>query len=102
MPGAIDGFELARQVMARWPHMKVVLTSGFPEAKVNGNLGGLAASARLLSKPYRKEELARLLREVLAGRGGAATRRRKMQSQATGIAAARNFPPAINGRLAAG
>jgi len=66
MPGTIDGFELARRVMARWPHMRVVLTSGFPEAKVNGNLGGLAASARLLSKPYRKEELARLLREVLA------------------------------------
>jgi len=66
MPGTIDGFELARRVMTRWPHMKVVLTSGFPETKINGNLGDLAASARLLSKPYRKDELARLLREVLA------------------------------------
>jgi CheY-like chemotaxis protein len=64
MPGDCDGFELARTALTRWPGIKVVLTSGFPEAKLNGRLGG-TPDARLLSKPYRKEDLARVLREVL-------------------------------------
>ena len=33
MPGDIDGFALAETVRKRWPKMKVVLTSGFPEAR---------------------------------------------------------------------
>ncbi len=36
MPGEMDGFEMARHALVRWPAMKVVLTSGFPETKVNG------------------------------------------------------------------
>ncbi len=67
MPGQIDGFELARQAFALSPTIKVVFTSGFPEAKVNGQFGPLAKAVRLLSKPYRKEELGRTLREVLDG-----------------------------------
>jgi CheY-like chemotaxis protein len=69
MPGSIDGFELARRVTSRWPAVKVVLTSGFSEAKLNGHAVGNAvarsAAARVLSKPYRQEELAHALREVL-------------------------------------
>jgi PAS domain S-box-containing protein len=65
MPGEMDGFELARIALSRWPAMRVVLTSGFPQAKINGDIGAAAPAARLLSKPYRKEELARTLREVL-------------------------------------
>jgi len=64
MPGDMDGLELARRTIGRWPAIKVVLTSGFPEAKVNGSFGSLASSVHLLSKPYRKQELARILREV--------------------------------------
>jgi YesN/AraC family two-component response regulator len=64
MPGNIDGLELARRVTARWPQVKIVLTSGFPETKINGN-GGSISERRLLSKPYRKDDLARVLREVL-------------------------------------
>ena len=64
MPGDMDGLELARQAINRWPAIKVLMTSGFPEAKVNGNFGSLAASVHLLSKPYRKQDLARILREV--------------------------------------
>jgi two-component system, cell cycle sensor histidine kinase and response regulator CckA len=67
MPGGLDGFDLARRVLERWPSVKVVLTSGFPSTKINGHLDTKAASARLLSKPYRKDELARVLREVLDG-----------------------------------
>jgi PAS domain S-box-containing protein len=68
MPGEMDGFALAERVLADRPGIKILLTSGFPEARVNGKSGALAPSVRLLSKPYRKEELARLLRELFEGR----------------------------------
>ncbi len=67
MPGGMDGVELARTAMARWPALKVVLTSGFSEARLNHN-GDAPTGLRLLSKPYRREELARTLREVLDDR----------------------------------
>ncbi len=62
MPGAIDGAKLARTAMERWPQLKVLLTSGFSEAKLDDPA---FQGFRLLSKPYRKEELARSLREAL-------------------------------------
>ena len=65
MPGEIDGFALARLVLRKYPAIKVVLTSGFPDTKMNGTLNALTPSVRLLSKPYRTDELARLLREAL-------------------------------------
>jgi CheY-like chemotaxis protein len=65
MPGELDGFGLASSVLSRWPATKVLLTSGFPEAKINGKLGAAAGSARLLGKPYRTDDLARVVREVL-------------------------------------
>ncbi len=66
-PGSIDGIALARTAAARWPALKILLTSGFPQARrderveING--------FRLLCKPYRRDELARTLREVLGGAG---------------------------------
>ena len=65
MPGGMSGYELGRAARSRWPKLKVLLTSGFPEEKLNGN-GEPPWSMRLLLKPYRKEDLALLLREVLA------------------------------------
>jgi PAS domain S-box-containing protein len=65
MPGELDGFGLASSIQSRWPATKVLLTSGFPEAKINGKLAGATASARLLGKPYRTDDLARVVREVL-------------------------------------
>ncbi|HMN84984.1 MAG TPA: PAS domain-containing protein [Bauldia sp.] len=89
MPGGITGYELARLAKLRRPEVRVVLTSGFPEAKLgnghgNGNGNGHGGSAaagdhggaagghegppaglRLLTKPYRREELARVIREAL-------------------------------------
>jgi signal transduction histidine kinase len=64
MPGELSGLELARAVAGRWPHIRIVLTSGFSEAKIDANLN--TAAARLLTKPYRKDDLARALRETLA------------------------------------
>jgi PAS domain S-box-containing protein len=64
MPGEMNGIELTRTAMARSPGLKVVLTSGFPEARVNGTSEPIAG-LRLLNKPFRREELARTLREIL-------------------------------------
>jgi signal transduction histidine kinase/ActR/RegA family two-component response regulator len=64
MPGGIDGVQLARVVLARWPQIRVLLTSGFPGSTVNRG-HPLGQSTRLLSKPYRKDQLARALREIL-------------------------------------
>jgi PAS domain S-box-containing protein len=65
MPGPINGIALARQAIDRWPGLKVVLTSGFPGAKLDDDLGPGDDAVRLLSKPYRITDLARLLRETL-------------------------------------
>jgi CheY-like chemotaxis protein len=65
LPGEMDGCALARQIMASLPHAKILLTSGFPGARLT-DMQGLGTSVRLLSKPYRKEELNRMIREVLA------------------------------------
>ncbi len=65
MPGGINGRELARRARQRWPDIKIVFTSGFSEARLNGDAGPLAACTPLLSKPYRKEDLASAAREAL-------------------------------------
>jgi len=65
MPGGTDGRELARRARQRWPSIKVVFTSGFSEMRLNGDAGLLSSCMPLLSKPYRKEELASAAREAL-------------------------------------
>ncbi|HVY18601.1 MAG TPA: MASE4 domain-containing protein [Bauldia sp.] len=66
LAGGQTGFDLARAARARWPNLKVVFTSGFPDNKL-GNGSGPAATGKLLGKPYRKEDLAKALRAALAG-----------------------------------
>ena len=63
MPGAMDGRDLARVAVARRPLLRTLLTSGFPDARWGGSAS--RTGSRLLSKPYRKEELRRAVREVL-------------------------------------
>jgi CheY-like chemotaxis protein/anti-sigma regulatory factor (Ser/Thr protein kinase) len=60
MPGGLNGFALAREVQARWRNVKFLLTSGF----VNDREGDESVSDVLL-KPYRADELARRVRDVL-------------------------------------
>jgi PAS domain S-box-containing protein len=64
MPGGISGYDLAKSALARWPSLKVLLTSGFPETKLNGN-GNTSVKMHLLTKPYRKDDLALALRKAL-------------------------------------
>jgi len=64
MPGGMGGFELARAAQKTRPGLKTLLTSGFPDVKAN-NASSAPDSSRLLTKPYRKADLARALRDVL-------------------------------------
>jgi CheY-like chemotaxis protein len=64
MPGEMDGRDLARAAVLRRPLINVLLTSGFPDARLPGP-GSRSAGSRLLIKPYRKEELLRAVREAI-------------------------------------
>lgn len=64
MPGKLDGYELARLVGRRWPGIRMLLMSGFPGEQGTEDLAALPG-VRLLAKPYRKAELARVLRDLL-------------------------------------
>ena len=60
MPGGMSGLELAREARARIPDLRVLLTSGFSEQQAAGGSG-----FPLLTKPYRKVQLAQALRRAL-------------------------------------
>jgi PAS domain S-box-containing protein len=64
MPGGIDGWELAEKAKQIQPGLPVLLTSGYAlETLVQQ--GRIRAGAMVLSKPYRRDVLARRLREIL-------------------------------------
>jgi PAS domain S-box-containing protein len=65
MPGKADGLDLAATVRDRWPSMKILLTSGFPDNDGARDLADF--NLPLLSKPYQRGELARAVRAVLDG-----------------------------------
>jgi PAS domain S-box-containing protein len=65
MPGGMDGFELASLALQRWPSLKVILTSGFSSLGSDKAPTGAAAALPILSKPYRRIDLALALRKAL-------------------------------------
>jgi PAS domain S-box-containing protein len=66
MPGPISGKLLAAEVARRWPRTKIVFMSGFTEIS-SVRHGRLDEGARLLNKPFRKVDLARMIRGALDG-----------------------------------
>jgi signal transduction histidine kinase/CheY-like chemotaxis protein len=71
MPGGMSGVELAQTLRTRDPSLKVVLTSGFMSSSPIPNVApGLRGEARsvypVLSKPYRQNDLARVIERALA------------------------------------
>jgi PAS domain S-box-containing protein len=64
MPG-MSGRELAEQARAMRPGLRVLYTSGYTQDAIVHD-GRLDEGVQLLSKPYRRDELARKLREVIA------------------------------------
>jgi CheY-like chemotaxis protein len=66
MPGGLDGRALAAAARGIRPDMKVLFTSGFTAAAASAVVEDQIGS-QLLSKPYRKGEMARRIRAVLDG-----------------------------------
>jgi signal transduction histidine kinase/FixJ family two-component response regulator len=64
MPGSMNGRQLADQALRRRPSLKVLFTSGYTENTVI-HYGRLDAGVLLLAKPYRKADLARMIRSAL-------------------------------------
>ena len=62
MRGGMNGYELAREARQRRPDLKILLTSGY---EMNAMAQGAAAGFELLKKPYRLQDLAHKLRQVL-------------------------------------
>ncbi|WP_051389913.1 PAS domain S-box protein [Bradyrhizobium sp. Ec3.3] len=65
MPGAMNGRQLADEAARRRPALKTLFTSGYTENAIVHH-GRLDSGVLLLAKPYRKSELARMLRTALA------------------------------------
>jgi PAS domain S-box-containing protein len=66
MPGAMNGRQLADTLRADRPELKVLFTSGYTENAIIYH-GKLDSGMLLLAKPYRKSDLARLVRKALDG-----------------------------------
>ena len=64
MPGPVSGDILADEARRLCPGMAVVLMSGYPEGTIAAT-GQSPAGQILLSKPFRKAELARVVRQAL-------------------------------------
>ncbi|HMP40229.1 MAG TPA: PAS domain S-box protein [Roseiflexaceae bacterium] len=65
MPGGMSGRDLADAAYAIYPQLKVLYTSGYTENAII-HQGRLDPGIQLLTKPYRRADLARKIREALA------------------------------------
>ena len=64
MPGFMNGRQLVDEALKRRPGLKTLFTSGYTENAIVHH-GRLDSGVLLLAKPYRKSELARMLRTAL-------------------------------------
>ncbi|MET0404169.1 MAG: response regulator, partial [Cystobacter sp.] len=98
MPGPVRSPELARQAKAALPELEVLFTSGYTEnAIVHG--GRLDAGVHLLSKPYRREDLARKIRQLMRNRQRQRQARELMSVRRERLRAARPPEPLEKKRL---
>ena len=66
MPGGMNGRQLVDEATKRRPSLKTLFTSGYTENAILHH-GRLDEGVLLLAKPYRKPELARMIRVALNG-----------------------------------
>jgi PAS domain S-box-containing protein len=64
MPGGMDGHELARRAREMRPDIKILFTSGFTAAAASATIA-VELADRLISKPFRKTELASRIRLII-------------------------------------
>ncbi|MFO8127351.1 ATP-binding protein [Yoonia sp.] len=62
MPGELDGLALARLIEATYPHIRILLTSGYAEDILSREIDDIPH--QILRKPYRQSELAEALLEL--------------------------------------
>lgn len=61
MPGSMDGLDLARHVHERWPHIRLLLTSGQHQLQD----GQIPDTGQFLRKPWTQEGLVNRVRGLL-------------------------------------
>jgi CheY-like chemotaxis protein len=61
MPPGCDGLELPRKVHERWPHVKLVITSG----QVRPTDSQIADHGRFISKPYLPGQLVEQIDDLI-------------------------------------
>jgi CheY-like chemotaxis protein len=61
MPGSMDGMELAEQVHARWPHVRLLISSGYARPGMNE----IPDDGRFVPKPYRPATIVRQINEMM-------------------------------------
>jgi CheY-like chemotaxis protein len=66
MPGGLSGRELAEKALKLRPGIKVLYTSGYTDNAIV-HQGRLDPGVLLLTKPYRKSQLANMIRRALTG-----------------------------------
>ena len=71
IPGGMSGRELADKVATLRPGLKILYTSGYTDNAIVHH-GKLDDGVLLLTKPYRRNQLAEMIRKALAGNGMAA------------------------------
>ena len=72
MPGGMNGVMLAREARKRQPDLKILLTTGYIDATIE-NQAPAGCEFTLISKPYRRAELAQAARQVLDASVGTQT-----------------------------
>jgi signal transduction histidine kinase/CHASE3 domain sensor protein/ActR/RegA family two-component response regulator len=72
IPGGMSGRELAEAVAKQRPGLKVLYTSGYTDTAIVHH-GKLDDGVMLLTKPYRRNQLAAMIRKALNGGGMAAS-----------------------------
>lgn len=65
MPGGISGLDLALTVEERYPAIRVLMVSGYPDRVVAGH-AGLKPHWPFLPKPFERDDLSRAVRAALA------------------------------------
>ncbi|PJI92083.1 PAS/PAC sensor hybrid histidine kinase [Yoonia maricola] len=66
MPGELDGLALARHVVASYPNLRILLTSGYAEDILNRQSAN-EPGVKILRKPYRQSDLAAALSALFDG-----------------------------------
>jgi CheY-like chemotaxis protein len=69
MPGGMNGRQLALALRQRWPDLRVLYTSGYAHGQLAID-GESVPSKCVLSKPYRRADLAARLRDALDDAAG--------------------------------